>query len=199
MDMATYMRRKRKSDAGFTMIELMTVIAIITFLIGALVVAFGGVQSYVLSAKTETVIESIDSAMASYYLHFHAYPPDTDGAGLDGSESLCYHLRTAFRLEETITATAAIDIEKAAIMVKASKDAGPFLEIEGKLLKDEDADGFDEIYDPMGGELHYDEAPKPADYGGEMVNAHSYNIWSEGVDMIDQTGRGDDIGNWVAE
>ena len=193
------MKWKRSGESGFTMMELMTVVGIIMFLIGALVVAFSGVQEYVLAAKTKAIVESIESALASYYLHFHAYPPDTDGGTIEGSEALVYYLRTPFRLQQTISTMAGIDPEKAAVMVKANKDAGPFLELEGRLLKDADNDGYPELYDPMGTELHYDEAPKPADYGGEMVNAHSCNIWSDGVDMVDQKGRGDDIGNWITE
>ena len=198
------MRRERTSGAGrpergFTLLEVLIVIAVITFLMGVLVVAFTGVRERVLRDKTRTMIRAVDAAMSQYYLHFHVWPPDSHSAAsslnpVEGSECIIYYLTTPFRLDETIMGET--DPDKKALMVRSDRDAGPFYDVERKHLKDIDGDTYMSLLDPMGQEFHYDQAPTPADFNDQAVNNHSFNLWSDGANRVDDKGEQDDVTNW---
>jgi len=189
-------RRDLALKRGFTLIEMIITITIITFLMGTLVVAFTGVRKRALKSKTVAQLEAIDAAMSQYYMYFHRYPPDSHAAGTDledvsGSECIVYYLRTAFKLGENMPGTS----------TKPSMDAGPFLEFDKAHIKDDAADGagdtYDSIIDPYGNVWRYDHKPEPADFPQSSINVHSYNLWSHGVDGQDDLGDDDDIANWV--
>ena len=72
----TRLPRAIRSRAGFTLVELLVVIGIMSFLATFLIV---GLWPSVDKAKikgTEALIKSIQSALDQYYAEFHDYPPD---------------------------------------------------------------------------------------------------------------------------
>ena len=184
-----------RRSRGFTLIEVLIVISIITFLMGVLVVAFTGVRKRALKAKTMAQLEAIEAAFSQYYMYFHKYPPDSHptGSDLDGienSECAVYYLMTAFRVGENMPHTT----------TKPSIDAGPFLDVDKEMLKDDAADGVDghmSLIDPMGKVWFYDKAPEAADYPQAHINVASYNLWSGGIDGKNDLGDNDDIANWM--
>lgn len=72
---------------GFTLVELIIVIAIITLLMVFLVVMIPRMLDRAKYAKTATMIKTLDDACASYRLDFGVYPPSTLG-----NRSLHHHL-----------------------------------------------------------------------------------------------------------
>ncbi|MFH1421447.1 MAG: type II secretion system protein, partial [Planctomycetota bacterium] len=84
---------------GFTLVEVLTVVAIITILIGALIVVGSGYGSKARAAKTQGIIGALEIALESYHSEFYAYPPDgydspvtVEGYTLRGSACLTYFL-----------------------------------------------------------------------------------------------------------
>jgi type II secretory pathway pseudopilin PulG len=66
-----------KRGKGFTVIELLTVIGIILFLMAFLTGVFLRYQSTAKVTATKKLIERVGIALERYYADFRAYPPDT--------------------------------------------------------------------------------------------------------------------------
>jgi len=81
------MNGKRKAIAGFTLIEIMVVVAILVVLIAILVPALGAARAY--SKKTATVsqMHGIATACEGYYVDFQAYPGVLSESAYDGGAS----------------------------------------------------------------------------------------------------------------
>jgi prepilin-type N-terminal cleavage/methylation domain-containing protein len=71
----------RKTEQGFTLIELITVIVIIILLVGMLFPALRGAIKKSKVARTESLINRIEGALYRYNSDFRDYPPSTDGGG----------------------------------------------------------------------------------------------------------------------
>lgn len=67
-------KRKNKKDEGFTLLELLIVIFIITILASVIVPRFKGIQEEgeIVAAKGD--LNTIKTALESYYLHNREYP-----------------------------------------------------------------------------------------------------------------------------
>jgi len=72
---------KRKTGKGFTIIELLTVIGIILFLMAFLAGVFLRYTKQAKVKATQKLLERIGIGLERYYSDFRAYPPDT-GYGL---------------------------------------------------------------------------------------------------------------------
>ena len=116
---------------GFTMIELLTVIAVIGILMALLLPVLANVRRNAKETATRTLIKSIETAVAAYEFDWGVFPPDGLGTAapaltpaggsytVTNSNALYYFLTTPFR----ITNTAAKG------EVWASKDTGPYLDV----------------------------------------------------------------------
>jgi len=71
--LAGAIRRRR----GFTLIEMMVVIAIIVILIGLILPTIGAVRERAKIKATQTLIQGIDAALRRYYMDMDEYPPST--------------------------------------------------------------------------------------------------------------------------
>lgn len=83
------MTRFRRQPRGFTLVELLIVIAIISVLIVLLVV---GVNVNPVDVRTKKVMESIEQALVSYVGTYGAYPPSDDSSVGSGSQCLYYYM-----------------------------------------------------------------------------------------------------------
>lgn len=123
-----------QNQRGFTMIELIMVVAIIAILVALLVPVLGAVQRRAKETATRTFIKSMETAIAAYEFDWGFYPPDglagaitafkpgNPPAGtyaVQNSSALYYYLTTPFRVLPN-----ALKGE-----VWATKDVGPYLQV----------------------------------------------------------------------
>ena len=66
-----------KMKRGFTLIELMIVMAVIAILIGIALPQFRGMQEEGLVAQAKAELMTLKTAVESYYIHTGAYPTDS--------------------------------------------------------------------------------------------------------------------------
>jgi prepilin-type N-terminal cleavage/methylation domain-containing protein len=81
---------------GFTLIELILVIAIISLLMALLGTTLSKLRDQTRRSSARTLIERVYSGLEQYHLIFRAYPPTTAPGGLNGDQALYYYLTTAF-------------------------------------------------------------------------------------------------------
>ncbi len=204
-------------ERGFTLVEVLVVVAIISLLMGLLVPSLMRAGSKAKVTETATLIEKIKAALQAYEHDHGDYPPTSlkDGGyysnGVnDGIESLLLHLATEFR-------------------------GAPILEVEEKYLENLDKDSIPsdyplnwyfgdrqarEIVDSWGNPLIYfhnrdysspkshmraykidgkkvgsikpEKSKKTAAYHGWS----SFQLWSVGPNCKNENGEGDDIVSW---
>ena len=176
---------------GYTLIEVLVVIAIIAFLAAALAVFIPRITEKPRIASTHALMRAIDTAMTIYNTAFRRYPPDSQ-PGMSGAECVAWYLTTEFATPGEIAETAVSNPARAAKMVAASARFEAQSLPAGSLV-DTDSDGIPSVVDAWRREIIYDEAPLGSDYGGRPVNEHSYNAWSPGPDGKDDRGEFDDI------
>ena len=66
-----------KMKRGFTLIELMIVMAVIAILVGIALPQFRGMQEEGLIAQAKAELMTLKTAVESYYIHTGAYPADS--------------------------------------------------------------------------------------------------------------------------
>lgn len=111
---------------GFTLIEMLTVIAIIGVLCALLFPVFSTIQRSAKETATRSQIKSIETALAAYEFDWGVYPPDGLGSvvktqagyAVKSSSALYYFLTTPFRMNPTRPEE-----------VAATKDCGPYIDI----------------------------------------------------------------------
>jgi len=85
-------------DAGFSLVELMTVIGIMILLAGILIASLPGIQTRVNRNQVEAFIAEIESGLSKYQIDHGIYPQnpggggDRDTAGIEGASVLYKHL-----------------------------------------------------------------------------------------------------------
>lgn len=87
---------KKKRD-GFTLVEMLVVITIISLLMGLIVVLIKGAGERARNTKTHSVIRTMDMACASYQVDFKVWPSDTTFPG-GGSKNLHHHLGRPYNI-----------------------------------------------------------------------------------------------------
>lgn len=69
-----FLKRSHSETAGFTLIEMLIVIAVIVALASILLPSFKGMQEESNLAAAKKELQSIQASMEVYYIHNHAYP-----------------------------------------------------------------------------------------------------------------------------
>ena len=186
--------------AGFTIIELLTVIAIVAILAGILMPAISKARQKGGSAKTNALIASLSSAVEGYRLDWGVYP-HVAGLGMapgapslaeatESGRTLHFCLTTAFRKNITVASPTG----GPAGGITPSKTAGPYIDLTADSVGTDDTttpwvqDGFGR---PMAYNCDDDfNSSTPPPYH----NTTSFDIWSFGPDGT--TGTSDDVKNW---
>jgi general secretion pathway protein G len=160
------MNRRR---AGFTLIEILVVLFIVSILASLLLVAIAAVRQRTQIQRTTILQTEIAGALERYQSDYRDYPPTDTEDGLQGAEQLYEALR--------------------------NKDkGGPYLP--GSFVTcDEDRDGKLEAADVWGRAFRY---LHPRSYGRRNPNRLLYRLWSCGPDGRDQPQEtsSDDLRNW---
>ncbi len=73
------MRYRTHALPGFTLIEILLVLAIIGMLAGVTIFAIGGIGQKARRDTTEAVLETVGNALDTYQLHIGHYPTEEEG------------------------------------------------------------------------------------------------------------------------
>jgi prepilin-type N-terminal cleavage/methylation domain-containing protein len=92
--------KRTDSERGFTLIEILTVVGIISLLLGSIIVIAAGAGDRAKKKGTEGMLHTLSMALQRYYNEFREYPPDgydfpvsaPNGQQLKGSACLTYFL-----------------------------------------------------------------------------------------------------------
>ena len=207
---------RRRAASGFTLIEVLVVIAIIGILAGLLIPTIVGARNRGYVTATTATIQTMRTALESYQVRFGDYPPTSLAA-------------MKVRLPNDLN----VGIESAVACLSTTKSGGPYLQA----LPEEQYGNFDkdslgsnptswwfgdtqlrEVLDGWGRPLVYFHnrdyarpgpfakvttgesveicAPAKSPQTGAYHNPMSYQIWSFGADGKNQNGEEDDVGGW---
>lgn len=168
----------KQRENGFTLVELLTVIAIIALLAGLIFPAVISVQDKAKRSKAKSMIQSLSVALKMYQNDFGVYPTDTDVGATSGAAAL------NIALGQRHIGTSAGNV-------------GPYME-----FKTKDLNGSGEVIDPWGTPYYY----YPDDDDGATGdapwhNVYSFDLYSAGKDKATPSGAAggegsDDISNW---
>ncbi|MBI2056084.1 MAG: prepilin-type N-terminal cleavage/methylation domain-containing protein [Candidatus Sungbacteria bacterium] len=89
---------RRKFSEGFTIMELIVVIAIISILSSMIIVQFRTARERARDAEREAEIKSLQTALALHIISSRLYPSYTDVV-IDGTDQLTQDLRTSNALQ----------------------------------------------------------------------------------------------------
>ncbi len=127
--------------SGFTMIELVVVIAIISMLAGLLLPALNRARERAMVAKCITTIGSLQTALAMYSLDYGLYPPSTDAENTQNNGNSADVDHFAPGVDEPNNFVNALT---------ASTLGGPYMEFKGKDLDEETDPDLPVLLDPWG-------------------------------------------------
>jgi prepilin-type N-terminal cleavage/methylation domain-containing protein len=158
------MRGQRRRDAGFTLIEIMTVMAVLAILMSIVLVGYTKLRQQAYVSGTKGLLDAIAAALEQYKSDFGQYPPDgfdpknpamriMQGSNVpqkvQGSAALLFYLTTPL-LKQT-------EVGEEVVM----KRVGPYLDLKETNvsgsgdLNQRLADPRNEILDAWGNPIHY--------------------------------------------
>ncbi|MCY3022711.1 MAG: prepilin-type N-terminal cleavage/methylation domain-containing protein [Planctomycetota bacterium] len=199
--MATASQRRRTLPghrAGFTVIEMMVVVAIIAILVGLLVPVVGGVREKAKIKATQTLIEGISTALNRYLTDFDDYPKSNvegNDLGLEAEPDSLYRYLCGEDGKGIAKKTGSI-----------VRQIEPYFTPPSENVRREGKNVY--IVDPWLQRISYlnckqytDQRRVDPNYidDGKCHNPTSFDIWSTGPDRKkDDPAKppGDDINNW---
>ena len=105
------MKRLPKNRAGFTLVELLTVVILIGFLAGMVAGTAPAVMRSVKTSAIRAEIQQLSMALEAYKAEFGEYPPDgTDSSAVTKHIRRCYPDATSYSTYATVTPETALYI-----------------------------------------------------------------------------------------
>ncbi|MFC1667826.1 hypothetical protein ACFL1T_00385 [Chlamydiota bacterium] len=177
----------KQGKQAVTIVEIFIVLSIIAVLASFLVGGALRARQKHRNVMTYVLLDSVAVALELYKTDFGEYPPDSSIEGTNRSSAAClyYYLGATF-----------------VNGMNADTNAGPYTLFDSKkqlslistLACDFDGDGItnDSLYEVIDG------WENPIQYlsSNPLQNSHSYDIYSNGTNKVDNSGDGDDINNW---
>ncbi len=181
----------RSSIKGFTLIELMTVIAIIAVLAGLTI----GVSSYAnrnaVESRTKAEIRAMETALEAYKADYGGYPP-MDPTQFDPSGSGNPKISTDF---STLGSNGWLNIHFVYLALSGTNTPKAYMTFTPKQISTQTVSGvtYTLILDPNGNPYGYNPY-------NPVGNPQTFDLFSAGVDgkcsYPTLTSTNDDIGNW---
>ncbi|HYG75385.1 MAG TPA: prepilin-type N-terminal cleavage/methylation domain-containing protein [Planctomycetota bacterium] len=165
------MNYSMRPRTGFTLVEMLVVISILTILGGLVLTAISSARRTAKERATEATIKLLEAALMRYETDWQDYPPsEGDGEGLRGSENLYQYLRI-------------------------EKKEGPYITSKDIQLSDVNKNGEMEIADAFNRPLLYFHH---RDYANKAPNKRTFRLFSYGANGVNDDGRAgsDDLVNW---
>jgi len=171
---------RKSAQSGFTLVELIIVIAIILILAAMLVVAVATITTKAQYAKTEAVVKLLDDGCKNYKVEFGVFPPNDKG------DSRCLHLYLG---------SERVVVLDTAVGVKTTKP--PLIQFKTDQLRA--TAGPPDVKNPVTPVDAWDEPIRYANPGRQVKNG--VDIWSAGKngrDELDPANKDfDDVCNWI--
>lgn len=207
--------RMSGSRAGFTLVEIMIVIAILGLLAALLVAVVPGVFASSKRKVAQTEIQRLVHALSEYEGHFGDYPPTT--LGLAGGNGVNDGIESLVACLSTKTGTGPYHgFEDADLLINRDKDKapGPLSMLLNSTITSAElfelSDPFgnpyvyfhgDDLEDGTGGRYHIggtvvDCRPATDDKTGRAPGYGKYQIISAGPNGKYEAGGGDDVTSW---
>lgn len=177
----------RLGEGGFTLVELIVVIAIITLLVALIVVLMIGVTEKARYAKAHAIVRMLDEGCMTYKLDFGVFPPNDKG------DSRCFHFYLG---RERILKSQRVEPGTPELQFKKP----PIIEFPTDMLRITSSGPPNPtqpvpIIDPWENVIRY---KSPGSY-----NKKGVDIWSPGKngrdELVETDPKFDDVCNWVKE
>ncbi len=168
-----------KPSAGFSLVELMTVIGIMILLAGILIASLPGIQMKVNRNQVEAFIAEIESGLSKYQIDHGIYPQnppsgDRDTSGIDGARILYKHLSGDWDENGTADIQESEDSDEKVYVAKLS-----YKENESSKSPRSDVIGGDfMLIDTFGNPLRYLAEPPNIKPEERTTINPTYDLWS---------------------
>lgn len=172
--------KKLNTDHGFTLIELIVVMAIVGILAGLVTVAAQTARKQALVAKAKATISAIETALGMFQADIGFYPSQDAGSSPTTNINLIAALSTYGANVWTGTQSVAIT---------SANWNGPYMQFRTNELTTAGS-----LVDPW--DVSYMYNNPGANHGTGADHSSYVDIWSCGPNGTNETGNGDDSSNW---
>ena len=193
----------RQANRGFTLLELLVVMAIIGFLAAALTIASAGLKQRSKIEKTGALVRRVDAGCEAYFTHFQDYPADyakLTAADIKSGKvwPLIHHDKYLYDyLAKPMTVVEGFQATGSKL-----RNLDPFVEMKDSEVKGPDTGKHTvQALDAWGGPLWYDLPGHP--HGANFPDrTQKFEIVSDGPNLIndsilDQLNPVDDVTDWA--
>ena len=168
---------KKRHAAGFSMIELMTVIAIMVILAGLLIAALPGIQSKINRGRVERMMAEFADGLSKYQLDHGIYPQnppnrgERDTVGIEGASVLYKHLSGDWNEDGEVDFDTDEKVYVSKLSFKENQESkDPRVGVSG--------DGKFVVLDAYGNEFRYLAQPPNIDPEERETFNPTYDLWS---------------------